>query len=63
MTLVSNQPYGLRLANALTAVPPTRVSIGPPIMIIELGVLELLREASSETAPSAGTVGWHTDTT
>jgi hypothetical protein len=46
----------------LTAVGERRASMGPPIMVMDSGVISP-RLAISETAASTGTVGWHTLTT
>ena len=50
------------MARLLTAVGDLRASIGPPIMVIESGVVSP-RVAISETAAITGTVGWQTLTT
>ena len=44
---------------SLTDVGDLRASIGPPIMVMDRGVVSP-RLAMSETAASTGTVGWHT---
>ena len=59
MTLSSNHHSGWRVARLLTAVGDSRVSIGPPIIVIERGSGSP-RAAISEIAASTGTVGWHT---
>ncbi|ODV09924.1 MAG: hypothetical protein ABT19_14105 [Rhodanobacter sp. SCN 68-63] len=62
ITLPLNQDSGWRVARLLTLVGLRRGSIGPPIMVIERGVVSP-REAISEIAASTGTVGWHTEIT
>ena len=47
------------MARLFTAVGDLRASIGPPIMVIDSGVVSP-REAISEMAANTGTVGWHT---
>ena len=47
------------MARLFTAVGDSRASIGPPIMIIDNGVVSP-RDAISETAANTGTVGWQT---
>ena len=59
MTLVSNHHSGFCVARLFTAVGDSRVSIGPPIITSERGVVSP-RAAISDTAASTGTVGWHT---
>ncbi len=60
MTVRSNQSSVCASANLLTAVGLTRVSIGPPIRIIEAGWQGSPAAAISDTAASTGTDGWHT---
>ncbi len=62
MTLFSNQSWLLFVARLLTAVGHRRASIGPPIIVIEIGVRSPAL-AISEIAASTGTVGWQTETT
>ena len=47
------------MARLLTAVGDLVASMGPPIMVIDRGVVSP-RLAISDTAASTGTVGWHT---
>ena len=47
------------VARSLTAVGDLRASMGPPIMVMDSGVVSP-RLAMSDTAASTGTVGWHT---
>ena len=60
MTLFSNHSIGRVLASLLTAVSLRRVSIGPPISVIEAGCIGSLRDAISAAAASTGTAGWQT---
>ena len=61
MAFLRNQSTPRATATRLTAVGLRRVSIGPPIRIIDLGQL---RDPCcfdiSDTAASTGTEGWHT---
>ena len=50
-------------ASLLTAVGFERVSIGPPISVIERGANLSPRASISATAASTGTDGWQTATT
>jgi hypothetical protein len=52
----------LFIARLLTAVGDKRASIGPPI-ITSAGGVGSPALAISDTAPSTGTVGWHTEIT
>ena len=47
------------MAKLLTAVGDLEASMGPPIMVMDMGVASPL-EAIKETAAKTGTVGWHT---
>ena len=47
------------MARLFTAVGERRASMGPPIMVMLMGVFSP-RLAMSEMAASTGTVGWHT---
>ncbi|MCY1379042.1 hypothetical protein D9M69_667260 [compost metagenome] len=57
--MFSNQLWLRCVARLLTAVGDLLASMGPPIMVMDSGVISL-RLAISETAASTGTVGWHT---
>ncbi|VTY35679.1 Uncharacterised protein [Xylophilus ampelinus] len=59
MTLFSNHSKLLFIARLFTAVGDLRASMGPPIMVIDSGVVSP-RLAMREMAASTGTVGWHT---
>jgi hypothetical protein len=59
MTLFSNQLWLRCVARLFTAVGDLLASIGPPIMVMDSGVVSP-RLAIRETAASTGTVGWHT---
>ena len=48
------------LARLFTAVGEMRVSIGPPIRIIERGASGSPASSITDTAASTGTEGWHT---
>ncbi len=61
-TLFSNHSNDLLVAVELTIVGLLRASIGPPIMVMVLGVTSPF-EAIREIAPNTGTVGWQTDRT
>src|SRR6266404_6261922 len=60
MTVRSNQSSGCASANRLTSVGFAAGSIGPPINIIDAGWQASPAAASSDTAASTGTEGWHT---
>ncbi len=62
MTLLENQCSGLVVASELTWVGLLRVSIGPPIIVIDSGRSSPAL-AISEIAASTGTVGWQTEIT
>ena len=59
MTLSWNHDSGWRVARLLTEVGDSRVSIGPPIIVIDFGSGSPCA-AISEIAASTGTVGWQT---
>jgi hypothetical protein len=63
MTVRSNHSKLRVCARSLTSVGLRRVSIGPPIIVIERGSAGSSSDDISEIAPSTGTVGWHTDIT
>jgi len=59
MTLFSNHSKLRCVARLFTAVGERRASMGPPIMVMDSGVVSP-RLAIREIAASTGTVGWHT---
>src|SRR6476660_9735186 len=63
MTLRRNQSTPRSCASLLTAVGLLRVSIGPPISVIERGAWRSPSVSISAVAASTGTDGWHTATT
>ena len=60
MTLLRNQSMPRSSASLLTAVGLRRVSIGPPISVIDGGTQGSSSASISETAAITGTDGWHT---
>ena len=63
MTLCRNHWMPRRPASVLTAVGLTRVSIGPPINVMEIGTYGSSSASMTETAAMTGTAGWHTANT
>src|SRR5215212_7550800 len=60
IALCRNQSVPRSMASLLTAVGFTRVSIGPPMRIIDRGAKASCSSSISATAASTGTEGWHT---
>ena len=60
MQLSRNHWLPRACASRLTAVGLRRVSIGPPISVIEAGTSGYRRLPSAPTAAISGTAGWQT---
>ena len=60
MTFWRNHIIELRIARSLGVVGLTRVSIGPPIRVIDRGWRGSLSAAISAAAAITGTDGWQT---
>ncbi len=60
MTVLRNQSMPRSWASLFTPVGLRRVSIGPPISVIDVGTKGSRRASMIETAATTGTEGWHT---
>ncbi len=60
MTLFLNQARSCFLAKALTSVGASRVSIGPPISVMDRGVGALASAFIRAVLARTGTAGWQT---